>query len=61
MGGVLPRTFVVGCEPETRMTGDEEEIVAELSEPMRAALDPAVKLVESLLQDIRNPQEVSTS
>jgi hydrogenase maturation protease len=61
MGGVLPRTFVVGCEPETRMTGDEEEIVAELSEPMRAALDPAVELVESLLQDIRNPQEVSTS
>jgi hypothetical protein len=46
------------------MTGEEEDVVAELSEPVRAALDPAVKLVESLLADITdtsNPQEVSTS
>jgi hydrogenase maturation protease len=59
----LPRTFVVGCEPQTRMTGEEEEeeIVARLSEPSRAALDPAVKLVESLLDEIRNPEEVPTS
>jgi hydrogenase maturation protease len=59
--GDLPRTFVVGCEPQTRMTGDEGEIVARLSEPIRAALDPAVKLVESLLDEIRNPEEVPTS
>ena len=26
----LPRTLVVGCEPLTRMTGDEEDVVAEL-------------------------------
>jgi hydrogenase maturation protease len=57
----LPTTYVVGCEPQTRMTGEEDRIVAELSEPVRAALDPAVTLVDSLLQDIRNPQEVSTS
>jgi Ni,Fe-hydrogenase maturation factor len=57
----LPRTFVVGCEPATRMTGDEDEIVARLSEPVRAALDEAVKLVESLITEISNPQEVPTS
>ena len=29
-----------------------EEIVAQLSEPVRAALEPAVQLVESLLADL---------
>lgn len=53
-GSMPPRTFVVGCEPKTRMSGDEEEIVAQLSEPVLAALDPAVALVESLLADICN-------
>jgi hydrogenase maturation protease len=57
LGGAPPRTFVVGCEPQTRMTGEEEEIVAQLSEPVRAALDPAVRLVESLLADIRDVEE----
>jgi hydrogenase maturation protease len=61
LGASPPRTFIVGCEPQTRMTGEEESIVAQLSEPVLAALDPAVRLVESLLQDIRNAQEVSTS
>jgi hydrogenase maturation protease len=56
-GAPAPRTFVVGCEPQTRMTGDEEEIVAQLSEPVRAALAPAVRLVESLLADIRGAEE----
>jgi hydrogenase maturation protease len=52
LGAVPSRTYVVGCEPETRMSGDEGEIVARLSEPVMAALEPAVRLVESLLQDI---------
>ena len=46
------RTFVVGCEPRTRMSGDEDQVVAQLSEPAHAALDPAVELVHSLLADI---------
>jgi hydrogenase maturation protease len=61
-GGSAPRTFVVGCQPLTQMTGEEEEIVASLSAPVRAALDPAVTLVQSLLADICDPtrqQEVS--
>lgn len=50
--GVLPRILVVGCEPETRMSGDEEDVVAELSVPVRAALDEAVTLVVSLLAEL---------
>jgi hydrogenase maturation protease len=59
-GGRPPRTFVVGCEPQTRMTGDEDDIVAQLSEPVLAALGPAVQLVESLLADIHQ-EEVPTT
>jgi hydrogenase maturation protease len=52
-GSVPPRTFVVGCEPQTRMTPDDESLVVQLTEPVRAALAPAVELVESLLSDIQ--------
>jgi hydrogenase maturation protease len=48
----LPRTLVVCCEPRTSPTGEEEEIVIALSEPVQAALDPAVVLVEELLQEL---------
>jgi hydrogenase maturation protease len=52
IGGIPRRTLVVGCEPATRMDPDADEIVAALSEPVRAALDEAVRLVESLLTDL---------
>lgn len=52
LGGTPPRTLIVGCEPLTRMRGDEDEVVAMLSEPVRAALDEATRLVESLLQEL---------
>lgn len=57
MGGDPPRTLVVGCEPQTRVRGDEEDLVVALSEPVRAALDPAVKLVESLLSELTTPEQ----
>lgn len=63
LGGTPPRTFVVGCEPHTRMSGDEEEVVAQLSEAVWAALDQAVALVESLLAELtseNDEREVST-
>lgn len=50
-GGHPPRTFVVGCEPRTRMT-TEDELVAELSAPVRLALPEAERLVRSLLLDL---------
>ena len=60
--GPLPRILVVGCEPLTRMSGEEEDLVAELSEPVRAALDEGVRLVESLLRDLTaSEQEVGAN
>jgi hydrogenase maturation protease len=52
LGPVPERVLVVGCEPLVRMSGDEEEIVGELSRPVRAALDSAVELVESVLEEL---------
>jgi hydrogenase maturation protease len=52
LGGTPPRTLVVGCEPQTRMSADDEDIVAQLSEPVRAALSQGVTLVESLLAEL---------
>jgi hydrogenase maturation protease len=51
LGGPLPRVLVVGCEPATRLTGAEDEVVAELSEPVRAAVGEAVRMVESLVME----------
>jgi hydrogenase maturation protease len=53
----LPRTLVVGCEPQTHMSAEDDRIVAELTEPLRASLEPAVGLVEDLLDDLTRPQE----
>ena len=55
LGGAPPRTLVVACEPVTRMTGEEDEIVAALTEPVRAALDSAELLVVELLDQITTP------
>jgi len=53
LGPVPERLLVVGCEPQTRMSGDsDEELVGELSEPVAAAIDGAVELVESLIADL---------
>jgi hydrogenase maturation protease len=52
LGGTPARMLVLGCEPLTRMSADDEEIVATLSEPVRAALDEAVRLAESILDDL---------
>jgi hydrogenase maturation protease len=52
-----PRTVVVGCEPQTQMSADDEDIVAMLSEPVQAALDEGVRLVESVLDELTSDQE----
>jgi hydrogenase maturation protease len=53
----LPRTLIVGCEPQTHMNAEDDRIVAELTEPVRASLDEAVGLVEDLLKDLTRPRE----
>jgi hydrogenase maturation protease len=56
LGPVPERVVVVGCEPEIRPSGEDEELVGALSEPVRAAVDGAVELVESLVEDIMTPK-----
>jgi hydrogenase maturation protease len=53
----LPRTLVVGCEPRTHMSAEDDRILAGLTEPVRSSLDAAVELVEDLLGDLTRPQE----
>jgi hydrogenase maturation protease len=52
LGPVPERILVVGCEPQVHMTGNEDELVGELSEPVSAAIEPAVELVESVLGEL---------
>jgi hydrogenase maturation protease len=52
LGAKPARTLVVGCEPEAVISGEDyDEMVMELSEPVRAAVDEAVKLIESLVEE----------
>jgi hydrogenase maturation protease len=51
LGGTPPPTLVVGCEPQHCPDPDDDELVAELSEPVRAAIDEAVRVVELLLEE----------
>jgi hydrogenase maturation protease len=50
LGAPLLRVRVVGCQPAP--PGDVEEMSAGLSEPVRAAVDEAVRLVESLVSEL---------
>jgi hydrogenase maturation protease len=52
LGPVPERILVVGCEPLVSMAGDEDELVGDLSEPVLAAVDGAVEMVESLLGEL---------
>ena len=53
LGARPPRTLVVGCEPRVILGGEDyDEMLMELSEPVRVAVDEAVKLVESLVEEI---------
>jgi Ni,Fe-hydrogenase maturation factor len=61
LGGTPPRTLVIACEPLTRMSGDDPDLVADLSEPVRAALDEGVRLVMSVLDELATEKEVRPS
>jgi hydrogenase maturation protease len=53
LGAGPTRTLVVGCEPQVVVSGEDyEDMLMELSEPVRAAVEEAVKLVESLVEEI---------
>jgi hydrogenase maturation protease len=59
MGTAMPRTLVVGCEPQNIPglgSGSEnhpyDEMLMGLSDPVQAAIEEAVKLVESVVGEI---------
>ena len=53
LGARPNRTLVVGCEPQVVLSGEDyDEMLMELSEPVRAAVEEAIKLVESLVEEI---------
>jgi hydrogenase maturation protease len=46
-------TFVVGCEPATVLTGEDyAEMYMGLSEPVQAAIDEAIKMIDSLVEKL---------
>jgi hydrogenase maturation protease len=56
LGDVPSRVLIVGCEPHTAPRWEDEDVVAELSEPVRASIDEAVRLVESLVSQLVSEQ-----
>jgi len=56
-GSVPDRVLVVGCEPARMVAPEDDEVVMELSEPVKASLDEAVRLIESLVEDLMRPDQ----
>lgn len=53
MGAEPVRTLVVGCEPGVVLQGESyEDVLVELSQPVQAAVEEAVELVESLVEEL---------
>ena len=58
LGATPPHTVIVGCDPEPLPPDlDPATIVGELSRPMLAAMEPAERLVESLVAELRDAVE----
>ena len=51
LGGNCERILVVGCEPESFGTEAEDEGRIGLSEPVAASIEPAIAMIESLLDE----------
>ena len=61
LGRVPPRVLVVVCEPERIVHGEhDEDLVAELSESVRAAVDEAVPLVAALARELASESRSDT-
>jgi hydrogenase maturation protease len=58
MGRIPGRVLVVGCEPAVVVDGEhDEDLVGELSPPVRAAVDRAVELVQAVVGDLTAASE----
>jgi hydrogenase maturation protease len=62
LGAEPARTLVVGCEPQVVLSGEDyDDMSMELSEPVHAAVGDAVKLVESLVEEIGGEGKVRSA
>jgi hydrogenase maturation protease len=68
LGASPTRTLVVGCEPQVipgRRGGSQphpyDDMLMELSEPVRTAVEEAAKLVESIVSEDSTPEESGKS
>jgi hydrogenase maturation protease len=58
LGARMPRTLVVGCEPQNipgrggSQTDPYDDMLMELSEPVQAAVEEAANLVKSLVREM---------
>src|SRR3954470_23803456 len=52
LGPVPERILVIGCEPLTGVSSEDEELVGELSDPVRAAVAVAAELVVQTLTEL---------
>jgi hydrogenase maturation protease len=59
LGAKFGRIFLVGCEP--RPFNPEDEVQIDLSPPVRAGVDEAIDLVESLISDFVNNRDLSVA
>jgi hydrogenase maturation protease len=60
LGAQPIRTLLVGCEPSNVRAGQaDEEMHMDLSQPVQAALDEAVKMIDSLVERLLKRKESS--
>jgi hydrogenase maturation protease len=57
LGPVPERILVIGCEPLTGVSSDEEELVGELSDPVSGAVGVAADMVQQTLADLLQTDE----
>jgi hydrogenase maturation protease len=54
LGATLPPIYVVACEPQVLISGDDNpDLLVDLSEPVRSAVDEAIRMVEQLLLKLK--------
>jgi hydrogenase maturation protease len=56
MGGQPTRVLVVGCEPENVIGDDDWDVTPGLSQPVARAVDEAVAVIESLIEEAARHQ-----
>jgi hydrogenase maturation protease len=59
LGHVPACVRIVACEPQILVPPDDPEMVMELSPPVRAAVDGAVRLVQQVIDEIVSEEEIS--